>query len=285
MPVLVVGLFLATAVAQLWAWGTLLQFLGTTATPGGFGTPLARQLAAAEAALSLWAQSGAAEILVAGMGESPAHDEDAAVFQALFADVPHRFVNVSQSALFPVQAAVLLLLTDEGLAEVYHHTAVFTQTIPLRTGEGTWYLLSLPAEAAPAPQVAFSPPYLLANWVNVNGYDDLEIRADGTAVWQIHWRTGDNPDPADYHFFNHLVDGQGQWVGQADAAAFSPAQWRTGDRVVSRFVLPWDEAASRPLTMRTGMYIYPELTPVLVLDVAGNPYTDAVEIEVVTPDD
>ena len=40
--------------------------------------------------------------------------------------------------------------------------------------------------------------------------------------------------------------------------------------------LQWE----RPLTMRSGMYNFGTQEPVLLLDEAGNPYTDAVEIPV-----
>ena len=144
------------------------------------------------------------------------------------------------------------------------------------------------AGGAPAPDVAFDETYLLANFVRFWGYDELAVApmtstgpATGTtAVWQIYWQTADNPDPTDYHIFNHLLDGNGERVSQMDGDAFSGNQWLPGDVVVSRFVLPWDAGWKRPLTMRSGMYSFDTQEPVLLLDVAGNPYTDAVEIKI-----
>ena len=147
----------------------------------------------------------------------------------------------------------------------------------MRPGEGSYTVLALPGEARPAPDFAVDPPLLLANWINLLGYDLPEHVDDKSAVWQVHWRTGDNPDPADYQFFNLLIDRDGQRIGQADAAAFDPGQWRAGDTVIGRFLIPWPEAVNGPPTMRVGMYRYPTMENVPLLDEAGNPYVDAAE--------
>jgi hypothetical protein len=99
----------------------------------------------------------------------------------------------------------------------------------------------------------------------------------GTTLWTIYWHPGANPDTADYHFFNHLLDESGQRIGQQDAAVFAPWQWQAGDTVISFFYLPWQEIIPGPLTMRTGVYRYPSLDNVPLMDAAGNPAGDAVE--------
>jgi len=278
---LITGL-IATALAQLWVWASLLNFVAMTNTPGAFGTPLAMKLEMAATAKALLAESGAAEALAVGLGEAPGVDAFPAEMAVLLRDVAHRFVDGDHSAVFPAQPAVVIVdERGDGVwaGEVYRAAATAARVIPLRAGEGQFRVLALPGAAKPAPAVAFDPPYLLANWVNLTGYDAPK-RLDGeTAVWRIHWRTGDNPDPAAYHFFNHLVDEEGLRIGQADAAAFTPAQWRAGDSVISRFALPWPAETPPPLTMRVGMYRYPSLENAPLLDVAANPYADAAEIE------
>ncbi|MCP4427257.1 MAG: hypothetical protein GY803_22440 [Chloroflexi bacterium] len=270
----------ATAVLQAWALIGLLVFLGQTATPGGFGTPVARQLEAVAQAKMTLAETNAAEILVVGSGESPRLEEFPAVYDVLLRDTPHRFVNGERSALFPAAPAVVLLADGMAVMDLYSETAVIHTEIPLRPGEGSLHVLALPANAAPAPDATFETPLLLANWVNLLGYDEPMSLGEETAVWQIHWRAGDNPDPANYQFFNHLLDSQGQRLSQADAAAFSPSQWRAGDVVVSRFVLAWPDGGERPYTIHTGMYRYPSLEPVPFLDVAGNPYAEYETIQI-----
>jgi hypothetical protein len=96
-------------------------------------------------------------------------------------------------------------------------------------------------------------------------------------LWDVYWRPADDPDPADYHIFNHLLDEAGLRLAQADGAAFAGMQWRPGDIVISRFLLTHVEGLP-PLTMRVGMYKFPSLENVPVLDEAANPVADAVEI-------
>ena len=73
---------------------------------------------------------------------------------------------------------------------------------------------------------------------------------------------------ADYHLFAHLLDAAGDRVAQEDVPTYPGAAWRAGDLVASHFALPAGAA------VRTGMYAYPSLAPVAVLDAAGNPAGD-----------
>jgi 4-amino-4-deoxy-L-arabinose transferase-like glycosyltransferase len=274
-------ILLITAVAQTGVLLLLQNFVANTATPGGYGVPLVRKVETANQAKSLLLETGATEVLIAGEGEAPLIDEFAAEWDVLLHDVPHRFVDATRNALFPAAAAVVLL--DGRLepplstGDLYLDAATSIHEVPLRAGEGNYIVLALPGEARPQAAVALDPPLLLANWVNLLGYDLPRRIDEETAVWQVHWRTGDNPDPADYQFFSHLIDGQGQRAGQVDTAAFDPGQWRARDELIGRFLMPWPESVIGPLTMRVGMYRYPSLEYVPLLDEAGNPYSEAAE--------
>ncbi|MCA9950857.1 MAG: hypothetical protein KDE48_14500 [Anaerolineales bacterium] len=286
------SVLLTTAIFQLFAIVSLLNFVSTTNTPAAMGTPLAFKLAAVDEAKQLLAETNAREILAVGPGEFPKVDDFPAVYAVLLRDTPHRFVDSRRDALFPAQDAVVLLdgkemgnvwtgdLYLDTVTSASLSTSVSITEFPLRPGEGSLYVLSLPGDAKPAPETAVEPPILLANWVNLLGHDGLEIVEGETAVWQVHWRTGDNPDPAGYQFFNHLIDSNGERISQLDAPAFAPNQWRAGDILISRFLLPMPESIIEPLTMRTGMYQYPSLENVPLLDVAGNPYNDAAEFQI-----
>jgi hypothetical protein len=283
LPMISGLLLVTTAVIQLWLIGGVLAFVAERATPGGFGTPVAHLLAAADEAERLLVETNASEVLLVGPGDRPELDEFPAVYGLLLRHLPHRFVDVREEAVFPAETAVILLDNREeaGIGPLYETAASQQQTIPLRSGEGELNVLALPGDSAPAPDLAFADGHLLANWVNIFGYSGPETAVDGDQVWWwLHWRTADGPSPHQVHIFTHLLDGSGQRVAQADAPAFRSDQWRAGDVVVSQFLLPWPDEAERPFTIRTGMYYYPTIEPVLLIDVAGNPYTDAVEVEV-----
>jgi 4-amino-4-deoxy-L-arabinose transferase-like glycosyltransferase len=267
-----------SAIAQMWNWGTLLAFVSTVATPGGFGTPLAIQLQATQLAQAMLSEESATEVLIAGPGESPGVDQFAAVNSVLLRSVPHRFVNVNQSAVFPETAAIVLMSHRLGeLSEQYAEAARQIEHVPRRAGEESLWVLAVPGQAAPLPDHALPSP-TLANGVALLGYD-LSHPDDDLASWQIFWRSGP-PSSADYHFFNHLIDSSGQRVSQADGAAFSASQWHPGDVVISRFSLPWPTDIGESLTVRVGMYTFPEIENVPVLDIAGLPLSDAVEIAI-----
>ena len=97
-----------------------------------------------------------------------------------------------------------------------------------------------------------------------------------TLHWEIYWETG-KAVAADYHFFNHLLDDNGVRVGQADAPTFSASQWMEGDQVVSYFSASPTPSA-RLETMRIGMYTYPAVENVPLLDDIGNPVSDGVTV-------
>ncbi len=262
---------------QLAAWGSLMTDVARDPTAGGFGVPLGAKLAAADAARDLRRQTDAAEILIAGAGSDPEEEAFPAEFRALLHGEPLRLVNLNNEALFPANPAVVLmdaaLSAPPAAGELYLAAGESLQTIDL-VGKPVYAVTALRDDAAPAPAVSLAPPPLLANFVRLVGHSDLSE----TGVWDIYWRPADNPDPADYHIFNHLLDGHGARVAQSDAAAFRGAQWRPGDVVVSRFVLLPDEPPDPPLRMRVGMYRFPSLESVPVLDEAANPAADAVEL-------
>jgi len=81
----------------------------------------------------------------------------------------------------------------------------------------------------------------------------------------------------EYHFFNHILDASGKQWGQKDGVSLAPRDWRPGGPILSTFSISL--AADAPpgsYWLRTGMYRYPEIQNVSVLDVAGNPAGDTL---------
>lgn len=263
----------ASAGGQLYIWGALLIFLVTQATPGGFGTPLQFQLIAAEYAVQLVESGRAHEILVAGPGNDPALDGQAAVFDFHLRRVPHRFVDLDSSAVFPAHDSGVLIPTGRfPLGSTYEMLAADVRRFPLRRDEGVVTVYSLPGGTIPPMARMLESEPLLANFVALLGHSPLSARGE----WQVLWRVG-VPAAVDYHIFNHLHDVFGERIAQADDTAFPAAQWQENDVVLSRFVMEVPVSAQKPWTMRTGMYRYPSLENVPLLDEAANPYTDAAE--------
>lgn len=272
----------ATAALQLVMLAATLSYVAAQPLAGGFGVPLATKLAVAETARAQMRRSGAAEVLVAGDGSLPGRNDFAAEFEALLHDVPRRYVDLNREALFPAAASVVVLdlpRQDDPTStrEVYAAAASDRATIPVAGSDQAYTVISLPESAAPLPIVPLAEPALLANFVRILGHNPLG--EGGAGVWDVVWRTADNPDPADYHFFNHLIDGGGTRVAQDDAAAFRGEQWRAGDTVLSRFRLPVTGDLPAPWRVRLGMYRYPSMAAVPVLDEAANPAGDYLELD------
>ncbi len=265
-------------IGQLWTWLAVLRLMDNRATPGGLGTPVAYYVAAADSARAWWEQHSGGEIVVGAGGEITEQDEFAAIFAVILRDVPHRVVNAQAHALFPARPALVLLTpaAAEPIRNLYQNEGADYATIPLRPGEGDMSLWEL--QTIPTPAVPLEPTPLFANWVKLIGYTPLTFSDKQTAIWALQWQTGDNPDPADYHFFNHLYDTQGVRLVQQDGSLFAPGQWRAGDQVVSLFTFVMAQEWQPPLTMSVGIYTYPDITNIALLDVAGNPYAVAVDL-------
>jgi hypothetical protein len=155
---------LAIVVGQVWLSLALLRFVGSTATPGAFGTPLSMLLQAAETARGL-----GAEVVVVAEGDNPAQDQTPAVFAALLRGIPHRFVDGRSTAVFPAGDEVVLLW-PAGDAYGWPLEALYqawgggqwAARIPLRAGEGQALIAQSAGRqpAVPSPRAASA---LLAN--------------------------------------------------------------------------------------------------------------------------
>lgn len=272
----------ASAALQLAVLAATLGYVAAQPLAGGFGVPLRTKLAAADAARELLDQTGAAEVLVAGDGSLPGRNDFAAEFEALLHDVPRRYVDLNREALFPAAASVVVLDLpghDQATSTrpVYAAAAAGRQEIDVAGSDQAYTVLALPPGAAPAPALRLPEAALLANFVRLLGHNRLGD--GGAAVWDLFWQTADHPDPAEVHIFNHLIDEAGVRIAQDDAAAFRGEQWRPGDIVLSRFVLPVSGDPPRPWRVRVGMYRFPSLAAVPVLDEAANPAADYLELD------
>jgi len=260
---------------------SLLTFVDTHDTPGGYGAPVKYTLAAAHRAEELEAQD--AELITLLPGADPRYDGQAAVFDVLLGPDP-RPVDGRQALVFPARPAIYL--ADPGaepaLGTLAESGAEVGPALPLRGGSNATYRFF---HRQPAPVAAPHPwdgdPVRWASGVTLLGYDWAGDPQPGGAVhWTLYWRIeGIPPVEGDLHWFNHLVDGAGNRWGQMDGVGLPVSQWRVGDIVLTWFDIPIGvDAPPPPYFVRSGMYTYPEIITISLLDIAGNPAGQFIEL-------
>ncbi|MEA3339495.1 MAG: glycosyltransferase family 39 protein [Chloroflexota bacterium] len=268
---------------------SLLTFVDAHDTPGGYGAPVKYTLAAARRAEELQADMEDAELITLLPGADPRYDGQAAVFDVLLGPVP-RPVDGRQTLVFPARPAVYL--ADPGaepaLTMLSEMGAEVEPPLPLRTGSDAAYRFfrcQPAAVSAPHPwEGDADKQHPLARWasgVTLLGYDWSGDPQPGGAVrWTLYWRVeGIPPVEGGLHWFNHLVDGEGVRWGQMDGVGLPISEWRVGDVVLTWFDITIDEdAPPPPYFVRSGMYTYPDIVTISLLDVAGNPAGQFVEL-------
>jgi len=265
---LTVGVLVASQVVGLSLMGA---FVARHDTIGGFGRPLSRYLQISDAVLRHAQENGAAEVLVVGEGSSPTVDELPAVFDVLLRNrLPYRFVDGRVSAVFPMYKSLLLVAPGAGQATRWYSSWPAVELLDgfqLRAGDGSW---------PKSPLTPIPTPRLLQNGVELQGYN----WSPGAASlyfwlqWQVLWQ-----GESDTHFYVHLVDTAGAQFGQRDGAGFATASRQVGDRVITLFDITADDREPRDaLWARVGMYSYPSLVGVPVIDAAGNPLAAYVSL-------
>lgn len=247
------------------------RFVATHDTPGGFGTPLGFYLDAADLAVSEAGKHDAAEVLVVGQGNSIVVDESPAIFDVLLRDrVTYRFVDGHSTALFPPHPALALMTSEAGEATAWYRSwpAVdLGNGYQLVTLDGSWPQEGLESVAGPR---------VFENGVEMQGYawDSAPRGGKFWLLWQILWLS-----PNDTHFFVHLLDEGGQQWGQQDIAGYPNAYRRKGDRIVSKFDINAEfDVPPGPYWVRAGLYVYPAIENVWVVDGTGEPVTDVVVV-------
>jgi hypothetical protein len=264
----VVGMGLLT-LAQVVALVLMGCFVATHDTPGGFGTPLSHYLAVSEQAMEVAVRKDAAEVLVVGEGDSIVVDEVPAIFDVLLrGQVSYRFADGQSSALFPVHRTLVLLAPGAGEAGEWYDPWPSTNSLEgyqFVVLDGSW------------PREGLDPvtgPRIFQNGVELQAY---AWQGDGSQVrfwllWQVLWLS---PDAT--HFSVRLSDEEGQQRGQQDAVGYPTTYRRKGDRIISKFdITLTPEALPRPYWAQVGVYLYPEVISLPVVDGMGKPVAGAV---------
>jgi 4-amino-4-deoxy-L-arabinose transferase-like glycosyltransferase len=261
------------AAAQVLALVLMARFVARQETPGGFGVSLGRYQAVVDGAVAAARETRASEVLVVGRGDSVVVDDLPAIFDVLLRGrTAYRFVDGDAAAVFPPHAAVALISPEAGEASsLYSDFPV--RELPdgyrLAILDGTW------------PQAGFAPaagPGVFQNGVAVQGYSGTaSLEATEAArlwlLWQVLWL-----DAADTHFSARLVDEDGQVRGQQDAVGYPTAYRQKGDRIISKFDIKTllSSGEFESVRAQVGMYTFPDIVSVPVVDQAGNPVDHVV---------
>lgn len=280
---------------QIAVVGRLFAFMDQHPTTGGYGIPLKYPRAVAQEARRL---AGSAEIIVLSMGVDPTVDETPSVFEALLFDHPRRFADGRWALPVPDSSEVVYLVgpVSEGstdLQQVLDRLGAmeYVQSGPVVALPDGWayrlfYRHGPDREDVLAGLTRFPEAVSFANGTAFIAYGMAEtVLADGALEVWLAWRVRSAPPPGtDYHFFTHLLDEEGGLRGQHDGVGFPTASWRAGDMVLSRFPIPVSpDLPPGRYQVWAGLYTYPDVVNVSVLDVAGNPVGDRValgEVEV-----
>jgi 4-amino-4-deoxy-L-arabinose transferase-like glycosyltransferase len=275
----------ALALAQTYETTSVLQFVATHDT-GWYGTPVAHEIQAVQTATELSQEVGAAEVIVLSEGDEPRMFEMPNVADVLLYDAPHRSVDIRTALILPATPAVYWATYDMTPGEAL--LASFTPEvkearIPLRERTRSFRFYRWPGGEPPLPGLHPLPdgPLTWANGAQLVGYRlEGNLCPGGEIHWELVWRpTQTRAEDVWYHWFNHLLDGQGQMVGQRDGPSVLPAYWRAGDTILNwfDFQIPLD-AAPGGYAMRVGMYAYPVIENVPVLGSNGALEGEWVEI-------
>jgi 4-amino-4-deoxy-L-arabinose transferase-like glycosyltransferase len=292
VPVALATLIVGIVAWQVYSMLYLFRFVDTHDTPWGHGVPVKYAVYAAATIRRLADETGNPQVIIPADGDDPDYSSTPAVFQFMLGgDLSPRFVNAQQALVFPnLELDTVYCLApdvnDTSAAAWLDRFAVAlpAETIVVRGGPQSYrfYRLSAGAPERIASEIATDgEAVVFANGVTLLGHQALgEVTSGHTVRLFLWWIAPQAPEGTNYHFFNHLVDGGGRRWGQEDGPGYRTSAWRAGDLIVSWFdvKIPAD-APSGPFWVRTGMYTYPDVTGVPVVDQQGQPVSDAVEWE------
>jgi 4-amino-4-deoxy-L-arabinose transferase-like glycosyltransferase len=250
----------------------------------GYGTPLGYWWRTTQQARSLMGQHGAEEVLLVMPGDER-WDEKAHILDALLSSTRHRVVDGELTVVFPPHPTVMVIASEveRAGAQVERCTLPLVEPQPASPFGGTYdFRLWSPTAAGASLCVPAIQP-LTARWASGTQLRGLatgdRVVPDQPLPVTLLWRTTQPAPGLDVHWFSHLVDAAGLKWGQFDHAAWPTSRWQPGDEVLTFFDLPVDPGApASGLTLRVGQYHYPDIANIPVLDEAGQPASDALEL-------
>ncbi len=250
------------AVAQVRETISILRFVATHDTRQGYGTPIRYTIEAAQTALRLGDDIGGREIILLSEGDEPRMYEMPNAADVLLYGQPHRAVDMRTALVFPAAPAVYWATYDPSPGEALLASLtpeVAEARITLREGMRSFRFYRWPGgePALTGMQPLPGGPRAWANGARLVGYIlGGNLQPGETFRWTLVWHATQTPaEDVYYHWFNHLLDEQGQLCAQQDGPSLLPAYWRAGDTILNwfEFRIPAD-APPGDYAMRVGMY-------------------------------
>jgi hypothetical protein len=261
------------ASGQIVALVVVARFVATRTTQGGFGTPLGVYLSAADQAVEA---AGSRQVLVIGNGDSPVVDETPAIFDVLLRDrADYRFVDGQAAALFPTQPSLAILTPNAGTASTWY--AEWPKQAVVSNYPEVYELIQLDGGWPTTGLDQIRGPRLFQCGIELQAYRwrvGVSPGAGGQLwlLWQVLWNY-----PEETHFSARILDRMEREWGRQDGPGYPSAQRQKGDRILSKFdITQGVTTSSAPAWAWLSLYTIPEVTPVSVIDQAGNPVSDSV---------
>jgi 4-amino-4-deoxy-L-arabinose transferase-like glycosyltransferase len=272
------------ALAQAYQTIMLQQFVASRPTPGAMGIPIGYYERLVNLAKDALKQSGGTGVIVNTNGSNPNSDEYPAIFHFLLNEVAHRFVDVGRSArVYPLASHIQIDYVPDQTVRLAEAGRESIGEVALRGGERPGRVYRSGGYANPPCDVT-APPGRWQNGVSLLSSQIDPVESGAHFVIHLCLKI-DQPAAEEFHWTAQLWDKTGRRWAQVDDAGYPAHYWRPGDVITQDMVL--DIPADLPAgdyVLRVGQYMWPDVKPVLALDVAGNPYSDAVEIPVRVPE-
>ena len=227
------------------------------------------------------------EVVVLALGDEPRVYEMPNAADVLMYDSPHRSVDIRSALVFPANSAVYWAAYEMAPGEELLSTftpEITDARVPLREGVPSFRFYHWPGgePGISCKQSLSDGPRVWANGAQLIGYClEGDLKPGETLRWTLIWQPAKTPtEDVYYHWFNHLIDGAGELRVQQDGPSLLPAYWRAGDTILNWFELQIpSDAPLDGYTMRVGMYTYPDVANVPLVNADGSPMGEWVEIE------
>ncbi len=283
----VVSCLILIVVSLVLSWQLITTFRFTNfiaqhnTAQGGYGEPARTGLAAVQRAKDEIRIGNYFDVIVVTPGGDPQVNEAATIMDVFLADVPHRFVNADAGLILRGDATQYVFAPgSEGalnrLLQFVPPGDVLTQSFKFRADDARAYVY---VQVMPVSLGIGHITMGMGQWSNGVQLVGYRAKRDGdtlsvetfTSVTQLR------QIETDVHWFNHVLDANAQKLAQLDGGGVPARSWRVGD-----VMWQWADnplpAGALPTAVRIGSYRYPNLEPIMLIDVAGNPAADSVEL-------